>query len=34
VVDKIKLAATRAEGAHQNLPVKPIVVRAAKIITK
>jgi len=34
VVDKIKAVATRAEGPHQNLPVKPIVVRAAKVITK
>ena len=34
VVDKIKSVATRAEGAHQNLPVKPIVLRAAKVATK
>ena len=34
VVDKIKSAATAASGPHQNLPVQPIVIRAAKITSK
>jgi len=34
VVDKIKAVATAASGPHQNLPVKPIVIRAAKVAGK
>ena len=34
VVDKIRAVATAASGPHQNLPVKPVVIRAAKIAGK
>jgi len=31
VVDKIRTTATTTTGGHQNVPVKPIVIRAAKL---
>ena len=31
VVDKIRLAPTRASGIHQNLPVKPVIIRKATV---
>ncbi|MGE5338283.1 MAG: peptidylprolyl isomerase [Gemmatimonadota bacterium] len=34
VVDKIKAVATTSSGPFQNLPVKPVIIRAAKITTK
>ncbi len=34
VVDKIRAAATTASGPFQNLPVKPIVIKSAKITSK
>jgi peptidyl-prolyl cis-trans isomerase A (cyclophilin A) len=34
VVDKIKSVATTASGPFQNLPTRPIVIKAAKIISK
>jgi peptidyl-prolyl cis-trans isomerase A (cyclophilin A) len=34
VVDRIKAVATTASGPHQNLPVKPVVIRTAKIAAK
>jgi peptidyl-prolyl cis-trans isomerase A (cyclophilin A) len=34
VVDRIKGVATNASGPHQNLPVKPILIRAAKVAGK
>jgi peptidyl-prolyl cis-trans isomerase A (cyclophilin A) len=33
VVDRIKEVPTTASGPYQNLPAKPIVIRAAKVIT-
>jgi peptidyl-prolyl cis-trans isomerase A (cyclophilin A) len=33
VVDRIRAVPTVASGPHQNLPAKPIIVRAARVIT-
>ena len=33
VVDRIRDAPTKADGPHQNLPVQPIVIRKAQILT-
>ncbi len=32
VVDKIRAAPTQSQGGHQNVPVKPVVIRSAKVL--